>query len=110
MKTSCIPLNLNFLGEMAFLEGIFCFEYPNIHISQTTDFHFVSFHFVSFHFVLQTTVSQREIPASGPHSDIPAVMAFLLSATLHNYFSNILVYRTVETFCAELERMVMASR
>ena len=83
-KTSRIPLNLNFLGETAFLEGIFCLEYPNIHVSQTTDFHFanyrfpfcklqipisqttdfhfvsfhfVLFHFVSFHFVSQTTVS-----------------------------------------------------
>ena len=78
MKTSCIPRNLNFLGETAFLRGIFWLEYPSrpservnchflnyrlsfrklqIFISQTTDFHFVSFHFISLHFVSQTTVS-----------------------------------------------------
>ena len=44
-KTSCILLNLNFLGETAFLEGIFCLEYPNIHVSQTTDFHFANYRF-----------------------------------------------------------------
>ena len=64
MKTSCIPRNLNFLGETAFLGGIFCLEYPsrrsqkvNCHfvnyrlsfrklqilISQTTDFHFANY-------------------------------------------------------------------
>ena len=72
---SHIPRNLNFLGETAFLGGIFCLEYPSrrsekvnchflnyrlsfrklqIFISQTTDFHFVnyrfSFRFVSFRF------------------------------------------------------------
>ena len=57
-KTSRIPLNLNFLGETAFLEGIFCLEYPNIHVSQTADFHFANCRF-SFRklqiFISQTT-------------------------------------------------------
>ena len=57
-KTSRIPLNLNFLGETAFLEGIFCLEYPNIHVSQTADFHFANYRF-SFRklqiFISQTT-------------------------------------------------------
>ena len=77
MKTSRIPRNLNFLGETAFLRGIFWLEYSSrpservnchflnyrlsfrklqIFISQTTDFHFAnyrfsfSFRFVPFHF------------------------------------------------------------
>ena len=83
MKTSRIPCNLNFLGETAFLEGIFCLEYPSrrsekvnfyftncrfsfrklqIFISQTTDSRFAicrfSFRFVPFRFVSQTTVSR----------------------------------------------------
>ena len=79
MKTSRIPCNLNFLGETAFLEGIFCLEYPSrcsekvnfyftnyrfsfrklqILVSQSADFHFVSFHFVLLRFVSQTTVSR----------------------------------------------------
>ena len=44
-KTSRIPLNLNFLDKTAFLEGIFRLEYPNIHVSQTTDFHFANYRF-----------------------------------------------------------------
>ena len=65
-KTSHIPRNLNFLGETAFLGGIFCLEYPsrrsekvNCHfvnyrlsfrklqivISQTADFHFANYIF-----------------------------------------------------------------
>ena len=56
MKTSGILLNLNFLGETAFLEGIFCLEYPNIHVSQTTDFHFANYRF-SFR-KLQISISQ----------------------------------------------------
>ena len=81
MKTSCIPGNLNFLGETAFLGGIFCLEYPSrrsekvnchflnyrlsfrklqIFISQTTDFHFANYRF-SFRklqiFISQTTDS-----------------------------------------------------
>ena len=63
-KTSGIPRNLNFLGETAFWEGIFCLEYPSrrsdkvnchfvnyrlsfrklqIFISQTADFHFANY-------------------------------------------------------------------
>ena len=78
-KTSRIPRNLNFLGETAFLGGIFCLEYPSrrsekvnchflnyrlsfrklqIFISQTTDFHFANYRF-SFRklqiFISQTT-------------------------------------------------------
>ena len=89
-KMSRIPCNLNFLGETAFLGGIFCLEYPSrrsekvnfyftnyrfsfrklqIFISQTTDFQFVSqttvsptdFHFVSFHFVSFHSVSQTTV-------------------------------------------------
>ena len=65
-KTSRIPHNLNFLGETAFFEGIFCLEYPSrrsekvnfhfanyrfpfrklqIFIWQTTDFHFANYRF-----------------------------------------------------------------
>ena len=76
-KTSRIPRNLNFLGETAFLGGIFCLEYPskrsekvNCHfinyrlsfrklqivISQTTDCHFANCRF-SFH-KLQIFISQ----------------------------------------------------
>ena len=65
-KTSRIPFNLNFLGETAFLGGIFCLEYPSrrsekvnfhfanyrfpfrklqIFISQATDFHFANYRF-----------------------------------------------------------------
>ena len=79
MKTSRIPRNLNFLGETAFLRGIFWLEYPSrpservnchflnyrlsfrklqIFISQTTDFHFANYRF-SFRklqiFISQTT-------------------------------------------------------
>ena len=74
---SRIPRNLNFLGETAFLGGIFCLEYPsrrsekvNCHfinyrlsfhklqivISQTADFHFANYIF-SFH-KLQILISQ----------------------------------------------------
>ena len=74
-----IPRNLNFLGKTAFLEGIFCLEYPSrrsekvnsyftnyrfsfrklqIFISQTTDSHFANYRF-SFRklqiFISQTT-------------------------------------------------------
>ena len=82
MKTSCIPGNLNFVGETAFLGGIFCLEYPrrcsekvNCHIfvnyrlsfhklqiliSPTTDSHFAIYRF-SFRklqiFISQTTDS-----------------------------------------------------
>ena len=70
---SRIPRNLNFLGETAFLWGIFCLEYPSrcsekvmqlsfrklqIVISQTTDCHFANCRF-SFRklqiFISQTT-------------------------------------------------------
>ena len=76
---SRIPRNLNFLGETAFLRGIFCLEYPSrlservnchflnyrlsfrklqIFISQTADFHFANYRF-SFRklqiFISQTT-------------------------------------------------------
>ena len=79
MKTSHISRNLNFLGETAFLRGIFWLEYPSrpservnchflnyrlsfhklqIFISQTTDFHFANYRF-SFRklqiFISQTT-------------------------------------------------------
>ena len=77
MKTSRIPRNLNFLGETAFLRGIFRLEYPSrpservnchflnyrlsfrklqIFISQTTDFHFANYRF-SFR-KLQILISQ----------------------------------------------------
>ena len=82
MKTSCIPGNLNFLGETAFLGGIFCLGYPsrcsekvNCHIFvnyrlsfrklqililPTTDCHFAiyRFSFRKLHiFISQTTDS-----------------------------------------------------
>ena len=81
-KTSHIPRYLNFLGEMAFLEGIFCLEYPSrrsekvnfyfanyrssfhklqIFISQTTDSHFANYRF-SFHFVPSRFISFRFAP------------------------------------------------
>ena len=80
-KTSRIPRNLNFLGETAFLGGIFCLEYPsrrsekvNCHfinyrlsfhklqivISQTADFHFANYRF-SFR-KLQIFISFRFAP------------------------------------------------
>ena len=40
---------------------------------------------------------------------LPPVLIVIIKCNLI-YFSNILVYRTVETFCAELEKMVMANR
>ena len=78
---SRIPRNLNFLGETAFLGGIFCLEYPSrrsekvnchfvnyrfsfrklqIFISQTTDSHFANYRF-SFR-KLQIFISFRFAP------------------------------------------------
>ena len=41
-KTSRIPRNLNFLGETAFLGGIFCLEYPS-RCSEKVNCHFLNY-------------------------------------------------------------------
>ena len=57
-KTSRIPCNLNFLGEKAFLGGVFCLEYPSRR-SEKVNCHFVNYRF-SFR-KLQIFISFRSI-------------------------------------------------
>ena len=54
-KTSRIPRYLNFLGETAFLGGIFCLEYPSRH-SEKVNCHFANYR-LSFR-KLQIVISQ----------------------------------------------------
>ena len=113
-KTSRIPRNLNFLGETAFLGGIFCLEYPsrcsekvNCHfvnyrlsfcklqfvISQTADFHFVLFHFVS-----QTTVSQKWRHPSDPFYTDSSLIRTLSSVPLVSVLRSLTVVTCIHAW------------
>ena len=112
-KTSRIQRNLNFLGETAFLGGIFSLEYPNrrsekvnchflnyrlsfrklqIFISQTTGFHFANYRF-SFRFVSFCFAPFRFANYSQPRLRPEATMS---SQFYLKWNKNVLILETIE--------------
>ena len=120
-KTSRIRRNLNFLGETAFLGGIFCLEYPNrrsekvnchflnyrlsfrklqIVISQTADFHFANYRF-SFR-KLQIFISFRFAPFRFANYSKPILYQWPRILSMKSCRNFLTVFHSMELFKAPL--------